>query len=361
MATFRMPTHWPTDDWDEVAPSTVGLDSGALAQLADAASTAIPRVQALLIARHGRLAFEAYYHGFHARSLLSISSITKSVISALVGVALGQGLLADLDQPVYDYFPEFVAVAADDPRKRSITMRHLLSMTSGFAPDLPEDFYLHVVRAALERPLAHTPGDQFRYDSQGVDVLSAILTRVAGEPAAAFAQRTLFRSLGIWRDDAVRFAWQNQAHGPHTWHADALWDEARGLPWKVSGQGDSTGGFGAHFTARELAKLGLLYLAGGIWDGEQLMPSAYVEASTRRQSGGGWPEHVPYGYLWWVAQREAVGQYDAFYGSGYGGKYLYVVPALDLVVVLLSTSEQGPGEGQRDLISRLILPAVRAE
>jgi CubicO group peptidase (beta-lactamase class C family) len=156
----------------------------------------------------------------------------------------------------------------------------------------------------------------------------------------------------------VRYLWKSEIGGPHVWHGDALWDEAHGLPWKVSGQGDSTGGFGAHFTARDLAKLGLLYLAGGCWDGERLLPEAYVAASTRWQSGGGWPEHAPYGYLWWVPVREGNEAQHAYYGSGYGGKYLYVVPQLDLVIVLLSTSEQGPGEGQRNLITRYILPAV---
>lgn len=352
---------WPTRAWSQAELAALGLDPVALARLDTAARSATPHVQSLLIARHGVLAFEAYYHGVQIGSYQSVSSITKSVVSALIGVALQRGLLSSLDQPVYDFFPEYAAAVREDPRKRDITLRHLLGMTAGYADKLPDDFYINVVRSALERPLMHTPGAQFRYDSQGVDVLSAVLTRVTGQPAAFFAHQTVFASLGIWQRDDVRFLWRSGVGGPHMWHADGLWSETHGLPWKANGQGDSTGGFGAHFTARELAKLGLLYLAGGSWAGERLLPDSFVRTSTSQQSAGGWPEHTAYGYLWWVDRRagsqEAV-QASAYYASGYGGKYLYVVPSLDLVIVLLSTSEQGPGETQRDLMTTLILPAV---
>jgi CubicO group peptidase (beta-lactamase class C family) len=170
----------------------------------------------------------------------------------------------------------------------------------------------------------------------------------------------LFKALGIWRDPASRFTWQQDPDGAHTWHGDALWDEQRGYLWKVDPQGYSTGSFGAHFTAREMAKLGYLYLNDGIWEGQQIVPEAYVVESTRQHSEGGWPIFWPYGYLWWLPRH---GNAQAFVASGFGSKLIYSIPELDLVVTTVASTEEARAHPQqeeeiRQLVPHFILPAV---
>lgn len=353
--------YWPTDDWRTAPAQTMGMDVTLLAQMRDYITNHLPGLQSLLIVRHGYLVFEEYYQGFHQNSYNSISSATKSVVSALVGVALTQGLLSSLDQRMLDFFPEFAAIEID-PRKQAVTLRHLMSLTAGFSQAFPDHYWLNPVQLAIERAMAHQPGAMFAYDSQGVDIVSAIITRITGQSAAAFADATLFKTLGIWRSEHARFTWRNDPDGKHTWHGDAYWDEKNGHLWKVDPQGYSTGGFGAHFTSREMAKFGYLYLNKGIWDGQQIIPIDFVAASTSRQSDGSPSVNRPYGYLWWIVEDE---KHPAFFASGFGGKLIYIVPSLDLVVVTTASTEEAIKNRQQtreitDLVPRFILPAAHS-
>lgn len=281
------------------------------------------------------------------------------MISVLVGVALAQGHLLSLDQRLLDFFPE-VASRDVDSRKQAITLRHLLSLQTGFTEQYPHEFWRDPVRSALLRPMVEQPGAHFFYDNLSVDIISGLLTRVTGMKAAMFADRTLFATLGIWRSSDTRFVWKQEGTGPHTWHGDALWDEQDGYPWKVTLQGMNTGSFGAHFTAREMAKLGFLYLNQGQWEGTQVIPQHYIAASTHKQSRGGPPVNANYGYLWWIEQ---VWGMHAFFASGFGGKHIYVMPELDLVVVTTASTQQAQKDPEqhntiRALIPNFVLPAL---
>ena len=346
--------YWPTQDWQYAMPEQFGMDASLLENIHNYASTCVPHIHSLLIVRRGSLVFEEYYHGFHQQSYLSISSATKSIISALVGVAFAQNFLTNLDQHVLDFFPEYAA-GETDPRKQALTLRHLLSLTGGFVREFPENYHLDPVLLALARPMLYWPGQEFYYDSQGVDILSGILTRATGRNAATFAYETLFKTLGIWREDAARFAWKTDPQGAHIWHEHAYFDEKDGFLWKIDPQGNNPGGFGIHLTAREMAKIGYLYLNNGYWDGKQVIPEEYVTESTHQQSGGGPPVNVPYGYLWWITQH---GSRAAFFASGYGGKCIYVIPSLDLVLVSTGSSTQGPQSHFQAILERFILPAI---
>ena len=221
--------YWPTDDWKTSTPQEQGVNQTLLAQLDAYAQVCVPSIHSLLLIRHGYVVFEEYYHGFHKHSYHSVSSITKSVISALIGLALDNGLLTSLNQHVFDFFPEY-AVQTTDSRKQALTLRHLMSLTGGFSHEFPHEYWLHPVQLALERPMESQPGEQFYYDSQGVDILSGVLTRVTGRNAATFAYATLFKTLGIWQENTARFVWQKDPMGTHnTWHGDAYWDEKDGF------------------------------------------------------------------------------------------------------------------------------------
>lgn len=359
MEISRPPVNFPNNDWQEARPQDVGIDETQLSLMQAHIHKHMPGLHTLLIVRHGYLAFEQYYQGFHHNSYHNVSSVTKSIISILIGVALAQGFLKDLDQQMLDFFPDYAAKVSDS-RKQAITLRHLLSLKTGFSQEFPDKFWLNPVQSALERPMEQEPDKEFFYDNLSVDILSGILTRVTGKKAAAFAAETLFKRLGIWQTEAARFTWHNDPHGTNTWHADALWDEKDGYLWKMNLQGDNTGSFGAHFTAREMAKLGYLYLQNGIWDGEQIVPAAYVSDSTKEHSNGGPPVNAHYSYLWWIEQLE---NQHTFFASGFGGKLIYVIPGLDLIIVTTASTETAKKDEHQEqaikaLIPRFILPAV---
>ena len=359
MNSMQQHAGFPTTEWQTCEPEAVGFQPDLFVQMQKYTDEHVPGLHGLLIIRYGYLAFERYYHGFHQQSLNSVSSVTKSFISALVGVALAQGHISSLDQPLLDFFPE-IASLAENPRKQTITLHHLLSLQTGFTEQYPYEFWRDPVRSALMRPMVEQPGTHFFYDNLSVDILSGLLTRVTGMRAAMFADRTLFATLGIWHSSDTRFAWKQEGTGPHTWHEDGLWDEQDGYPWKVTLQGTSTGSFGAHFTAREMAKLGFLYLNYGQWDGTQVIPQDYIAAATRKQSNGGPPVNANYGYLWWVEQVRGV---QTFFASGFGGKYIYVIPELDLVVVTTASTQQARKDREqhntiRALIPNFLLPAL---
>jgi CubicO group peptidase (beta-lactamase class C family) len=321
-----------TSRWEVVGPEVHEFDGETLAIAEDHAEHT-PTLTGILVARHGRLVLERYYRGGDLDRAGPAFSVTKSVVSALVGIALRDGKLSNLNAKLVDYLGEDLSARAD-PRVSEIKLRDLLTMTAGFQSG-PEAFTggaappdRHLVQAILSRRMASVPGSRFAYDNGAVHLVSAILTRATGMSAAAYASTELFRPLGI--DEA------------------ALWSADR--------QGNSHGAYGLQLTGRDLAKLGQLYLRAGQWRGRSLIPAPYVRASTKRQvpvgdSGGG------YGYLWWTrAARKDVPRF--FAAAGYGGQFVACVPKHDLVVVTTSNASAPPGR-EYALLFRRVLAAVR--
>jgi CubicO group peptidase (beta-lactamase class C family) len=336
-------TCWPTYDWCTSPPEEQGMDASLLEQAHAYASTSAPPMHALLVVRHGCIVLERYYRGFSARSYHSVNSVTKSIVSALVGIALRDGHLSGLRQPVVSLLPERLR-RASNPLVGTITVEDLLRMTGGFGvASVHKDPFLDP--ALLETALAGMPRRGFHYDELTAHVASVVLTHVTGMDTAAFANCRLFKPLGVWRNGDLEEA--------HTFHPYGYWH--RRFPWKVDSQGYTIGALGAHLTAREMAKLGYLYLNDGNWDGCSIVPSEYVRASCHTQSEGGAPEHTPYGYMWWVTSESG---HRAFFAAGYGGQLIYVVPSLDLVVVMTTSSDYGPSTHHRTIVPRFILPAV---
>ena len=323
---------WPTEGWRTTTPEAQGMDGGLLEEAGDRVPTELPDVSALLVVRHGRLVFERYYGGVGPDDPIDVRSVTKSVTGALVGIALAEGDLEDLDQTVGELIPDRIPPGAD-PRTPSITLEHLLTMTSGLAWDATSDYQRLIashdwIGLTLGLPVAYEPGTVFAYNSGGSHLLSVILAEATGQETADYAQDRLFDPLGIEPGE-----------------------------WDRSPQGETIGGFGLKLTPRDMAKLGELYLNGGRWDGEQIIPADYVLASTTQQSDGDATGGTPYGYQWWVT--DASGS-PAFYALGYGGQYIYVLPDLDLVVVIGAARRVPPEElrSPRYLIEDIIVPAA---
>jgi CubicO group peptidase (beta-lactamase class C family) len=282
----------------------------------DAKLRAEPGVLSVVVERNGRLVFERYYRGAARSARLDVFSVTKSVTSTLVGIALAEGKLRSLDQRLGDFFPKDVQTARDK-RVRKITLRHLLEMKSGYrdiAAARSDDW----VRTQIDRPLAESPGRGWAYDNGSFHLLSAVLTRVTGRTANAYAQRVLLGPLGI---------------APTVWTTD--------------GQGHSLGNTGLRLSSRELLRLGELSLHGGSWHGRQLVPAAYVRTATHRYTNLG--SGSGYGYGWWVLG----GRPPGFAALGYGGQAVAVYPRQQLVVVVT-----GSGDRVQRVLDRLVLPAL---
>ena len=322
LVEFQLPVppadHDWSGDWQLVPADQVGLDADRLEQAVDDIGE-LDGVHGVLIARRGRLVAERYFRGAAGRRPHNLKSASKSVLSALAGLAVEEGVL-NLDQPIADLLPETADL--DDPRKQAITVRHLLTMTSGLESTSFGNYGSWVasrnwVRAALARPLEAEPGTRFSYSTGGTHLLSATLARVAGTSTHDFAREHLFGPLGI-----------------------------RHSAWARDRQGIHVGGNNLSLLPRDMLKFGQLYLNRGRWSGRQILPWQWVDESTRPGLAG--PRgrgriYGGYGYLWWLRPPTERGAYIA---SGYGGQYIYVAPAEDLVVVVIST-EISKGRGWR--------------
>jgi CubicO group peptidase (beta-lactamase class C family) len=248
----------------------------------------------LVVLNDGALALERHYGDGSADDVADVYSITKSIVSTLVGIALGRGELATLDVPVHG----------------GRTYRHLLTMTGGTENDGPWEIDEVIAlesgcREHIEAaPRLEPPGTRFRYDNAAVHLLGCALADAVGRPLADYAAERLFGPLGI---DV--FEWPSDPEG-YSW------------------------GFGhLRLRPRDLARIGELWRRGG----EGIIPADYAAAATRAHTTGGPPEGEGYGYLWWVAD-------DCFFGGGYAGQALVVVPAERLVVVATGTEERlAPG------------------
>jgi CubicO group peptidase (beta-lactamase class C family) len=349
---------WPTHGWRTGPPQEQGMDPNALVGIDDQANGVYANLRSVLVVRHGVLVFEHYYHGATPATYFNVFSVTKSVTGALIGIALADHTLGGLEQPVGRLLAKHLP-PRPDPRIRRVTVEQLLTMTAGFEPDPTDGAPPGLVRATdwvrfvLSQHPTTTPGARFAYSSAGSHLLSAILADATGQPTLAYAQAKLFAPLGIASDHPFEpeFAPRNQAAY-----------EGAAFAWPTDPQGYHLGYGFLKLTARDLAKLGYLYLKGGSWDGRQVVPAAYLRASTQRQvsTGGTFGPFTGYGYQWWTTTEQG---HRAFAAVGLGGQLIEVVPDLDLVVVMtseVSTAEEvrAGGDSQR-LVGNVVVPAVR--
>jgi CubicO group peptidase (beta-lactamase class C family) len=351
---------WPTHGWRTAAPQDQGMDPGTLAGIDDEARLVFPALRSVLVVRHGVLVLERYYHGATQATYFNSFSVTKSVTSALIGIALGEHTLGGLDQPIGRLLATHLP-PRPDPRLRSATVEQVLTMTAGLPPD-PTDgappSLVHApasdwVRFVLGQHPATTPGSRFAYSSDGSHLLSAIIADATGQTTLRYAQAKLFAPLGIASDDPFEpvFAPRNQAAY-----------QRAGFAWPTDPQGYHLGYGFLKLTARDLAKFGYLYLKGGTWEGRQVIPAAYVRAATQPQvpTGGTFGPFTGYGYQWWTTTEQG---HQAFAAMGLGGQLIEVVPDLDLVVVMTSelttAADVRTGGESHKMVGNVVIPAVR--
>lgn len=337
--------YWPTKGWRVSTPEAQGMDAAALSALdAEFASGQHGYVTGMLVVRNGYLVFEKSYshdfeklfegkdpnrgpynyydpdwHPYYRKAdLHTMQSVSKSVTSALVGIAVGRGEIRSVDVKMLPYFEAFKLPDAD-PRKADITLRHLLTMTAGIKWDESSTSYTDPanscagmersedwIQFVLDQPMAERPGSVWVYNSGATQLLSYLLKRTTGKEADDYAAEHLFQPLGI-----EKYYWKRTPKG----------------------LADTEGGL--YLTARDLAKIGYLYLKDGVWEGRRLLPEGWVAASIEPvvDTRLGSPHSRRYGYKWWLLPYGEGGKSYAFAAIGYGGQRLVVVPEHDLLAV----------------------------
>ena len=300
-----------------------------------ASAKQLPRLHSLLVSRRGSLVLERYYNGATAARPANVKSVAKSIISALVGIAIDRRLIAGTDTPIATWFPE---LARDrDPRKLKITVEDLLTMRAGLESTSNRNYGAwvqsrHWVQFALARPLLAEPGTEMDYSTGNTHLLSAILTKVSRTSTWAFAQEALAQPLGF------------------------------SLPrWPRDPQGIYFGGNDMLLTPRQMVAFGELYLRDGRVGGRQIVPERWIERSWIGRGRSSWSGQM-YGYGWWIRD---LGGHRAYYAWGFGGQYIFVVPELELVIV--TTSSPTVAEDRRshrvtlfELVEDLIVAPIAA-
>ena len=284
-------------------PSAVALESAAKS------AAALPRLRSLLVSHRGALVLERYFNGARAAQPANIKSASKSVISALIGIAVSRGLM-DVDQKIAGYFPE---LATDpEPRKRDITVEDLLTMRSGLESTSGRNYGAWVqspnwVRFILRRPLIDPPGTRVEYSTGSSHLLSAILTRAARMSTWQFAQEELAKPLGFPL-----------------------------AKWTQDPQGIYFGGNEMLMTPRQMVRFGELYLNGGKAGDRQILTQSWIDRTRVSRGRSRWGSDREYGYGFWI--RDLAGQ-SCYYAWGYGGQFIFMIPSADLVVVTTSRAD----------------------
>jgi CubicO group peptidase (beta-lactamase class C family) len=307
------------------ATPTAGELAAAVDRFLDESlSPGILNRRAILVAVDGELMVERYYDS-SARETAAVASVTKSVVSTLVGIAVSEGYLS-LDQSLSELLPSYSSLMTSSIG--GITLRQLLTMTAGLPPDNRSDLRpsgRDWVADILRRGTVQAPGAGFAYSSVSSHLLAAILVEATGQSLLTYARAKLFDPLEI----DTRPAFQ-PIHAPGRPDPVRAYDRA-GFAWPRDPQGVHVGYGELKMTAADMLKLGNLYLDQGRWDGEQLVPSGWIrDATTSAVSTAGDFGGTGYGYQWWVT---SAGEHPAFAAVGYGGQIIEVVPDLELVVV----------------------------
>lgn len=321
----------PAWDWPVATPEEEGMDSGKLADLLEEIQARQDPVDSVLILRHGRVVLDAYVDPFRKDLRHELYSCTKSVLSMLVGIAIEEGEIANVQVPVLDFFPGRT-IANLDGRKRALRLEHLLTMSPGFewaekgvphwAPRNSGTLMAYSsdpVQFVLDTPVVAEPGTRFTYNSGGSQLLASILEQSTGMDLLAFARERLFGPLGI-----------------------------TDVSWKVTHAGNHAGGGGLQMKPRDLARLGELYLEGGTWNGRRIVSQEWIRESVRPRIAAS--EDTWYGYHWWIP---AGGSYAA---RGFGDQILWVLPEEEMVIVMTGGAARSLAQPLADLF---ILPAVQ--
>jgi CubicO group peptidase (beta-lactamase class C family) len=334
-------TNWqPTAsaDWQVSTATAEGLNSTLLDQAYQAGRNE-NGLYAVLVAKRGLLVGEAYYSNKTANDLLHLRSVTKTLMSTLIGIAIADRKIQSIDQPISDFLRADYGSLLNN--KANISIRHLLTMSSGISWDESTlsgytdwETAADPTRYVLERALLNSPGLQFNYNSGASHLLSVILTKATGVSTESYAQSKLFTPLGISR-----------------------WN------WPKLRDGFTNGAAGLQLTARDLTKLAVMWQQQGRWQQQQLVPASYLMTAAEPQlalrSAVGGLNLSGYGLLWWLGADNGRALQLAW---GYGGQFALTLPAQDVTVLVMGNNVPANVRDQErrlmELVVQKILPAI---
>lgn len=309
-------TYWPTDEWLNTTAEEQGMNSSKFEDMYDYIENNSVNLHSVLIVRNQYIVEESYLENYTRREenyfaphrfvsgvendKHAIYSCTKSIISLLIGIAIEMGYIDNLNQTMYEFLEDYWKPAYD-ARKKNITIYHLLTQTAGF-PYAGYSSDQSYIEQSLDEPLSSDPGDKWAYSNAGPNLLSAIINITTGMKTSEFAREYLFEPIGISQED---------------------WS------WIEDIQGITNGASGINCTPRFMAKIGLLCLNEGTWNGTQVVPKEWILESTSH-----YPGSTSYGYLWWPN--------PVFYlAGGYNGQWITVIPDYDIIVIFTADIPEG--------------------
>jgi CubicO group peptidase (beta-lactamase class C family) len=345
------------DGWEREDPAKAGFDAARLRQLIEGMFTAENNIHSVIVERHGKLVAEIYRRGqdkqvfsifareveFGPTILHDTRSVGKSVISLLIGIALEQKKIKNLQTSVIDFYPEHADLAT--PERKAITLEHLLTMSSGLewsegGAGRDDEHRLmwkwSPIHYVLSRPLVAPPGQKFNYNSGGTAVLADVLTRATGMPWQDYARTVLFEPLAI-----------------------------RDLTWTTDWHSRPMAFTGLRMRPRDMAKIGRLLLNKGVWNGpkpQQVVPVDWMANSLQPRLGTGF-DGTQYGYHWWIGTADWNGRSIAWGAAfGNGGQRICIAPELDMAIVITAGAYNDIAVARRvNAFCRGVTSAVRSD
>ena len=288
----------------------------------------MPFLKSLIIIQNGETVIEKYFNGGHAEKFIDIKSASKSILSALLGIALQEHHIRSLNQKVIEFFPEYVTEGLD-PGVQDLKLRHLITMRSGLKVKENAKAYQQLYQSSdwishiLHLPFKRKPGKQFNYQSFNTHLLSAILTKATRMSTLEYATGVLFAPL-----DITKVLWDRDPNGVYI------------------------GGWGMSLKAQDMAKFGCIYLNGGYYEGKKILSSEWIRESTVDRTGSigtyysGWNKTYGYGYLWWIKRIE--GRCNIPFALGHGGQRIAFIPEAKAVMVVQADPNIKPSASHKN-------------
>lgn len=316
------------------------MNNNSISILEDLIKNEYSNIAGLAISQKESLVYEKYFDGYTKDDVMHIASVTKSIISILIGIAVNKGYVKSIEQKVLEFFPDY-KITRGEKTIQNVTIKNLLTMNAPFK--YKSEPYTKVyssddwVKAALDLLGGKSNIGEFKYSTVGINILSGILTNATGQSVIDFAKENLFKPLGIKvpnntfiqnKEDYLAFLKDKYVTG-----------------WIADSKGVNTAGWGLTLTPRDMTKIGQLYLNGGVWSGKQILPSKWIEDSTKEQSRWG---ELSYGYLWWIFD-------DGYAALGDGGNVIFINPKKEIVISIASRF-MPRAKDRIELIRKKIMP-----
>jgi len=350
------------DNWTISTPDKEGMDMELIKEVVLKISNDYEGIDGIVVVRHGKLVLDEYFNGYDPEKQHKAFSITKSIVGALVGIAIEQGHITSENDSIKDYMGSYLT--DKNPALQNLTVKHILTMTTGLewvelgdmnSQGMRLPYTNDWIEFVLKLPIVSTPGTTYNYSSGNVTLLAPIIKNSTGIQADEFADKYLFSPLGIKNYEWVKMSefWTKTEDGeipgvkePKSLKFDTLFSE---FPSTQAG---------LKMVPRDIAKFGQLYLNNGLWNGKRILTEDWISKSTQPQFN-----NKEYGYLWRLTEYGFNDKkIKCYYGTGFGLQKLYVFPTLDLVVVLTQQNYRRMPKGEKEtqnIINNYILKSVK--